>query len=97
MEDFPDDKWEFLLNVNLTSNFYTIKEALPRMKQAGYGRIINISSAHGKVASVGKVRFASASLHDALRVCPYERGRERAEGLLLCSLHMLRRSTACWV
>lgn len=56
MEDFPDDKWEFLLNVNLTSNFHTIKEALPRMKAAGYGRIINVSSAHGKVASVGKVR-----------------------------------------
>jgi 3-hydroxybutyrate dehydrogenase len=61
VEDFPDDKWDFLLNVNLTSNFHTIKEALPRMKEVGYGRIINISSAHGKVASVGKVRVALAS------------------------------------
>lgn len=55
VEEFPDDKWDFLISLNLTSNFHTIKEALPHMKRSGYGRIINISSAHGKVASAGKV------------------------------------------
>jgi 3-hydroxybutyrate dehydrogenase len=56
VENFPDDRWETVLSLNLSSNFYAIKAVLPMMKARGYGRIINIASAHGKVASVFKVK-----------------------------------------
>jgi len=60
MEEFPDERWDAVLAVNLSASFHTIKAALPQMKQRGWGRIINIASAHGLVASANKVAYVAA-------------------------------------
>ena len=59
-EDFPDAQWERVLALNLSSNFYTIAAALPGMKQRKWGRIINIASAHGLVASPNKSAYCAS-------------------------------------
>lgn len=59
-EDFPDEKWDAIIAINLSSAFHTIKAALPGMKQRNFGRIINIASAHGLVASEGKAAYVAA-------------------------------------
>jgi 3-hydroxybutyrate dehydrogenase len=60
IEDFPVEKWDDILAVNLSSAFHTIRCALPAMKAAGWGRIVNVASAHGLVASAQKVAYVSA-------------------------------------
>ncbi len=60
VEEFPDAKWEAIIAINLSSAFYTTKHAIPLMKQQGWGRIINIVSAHGLVASPFKSAYVSA-------------------------------------
>ena len=60
VEDFPDAKWEQILSINLSSNFYTIKAVLPGMKIRNFGRIVNIASAHGLVASPFKSAYVAA-------------------------------------
>lgn len=59
-DEFPLDQWAKILNINLTGVFYGIRAALPGMKKRGFGRIINIASAHGLVASAGKAAYVSA-------------------------------------
>lgn len=60
VENFPGEKWEQIVAINLSSNFYAIKAALPGMKQRNWGRIINIASAHGLVASPFKSAYVAA-------------------------------------
>jgi 3-hydroxybutyrate dehydrogenase len=60
VEDFPEQKWEQIIAINLSAAFYGAKYALPDMKKRNWGRIINIASAHGLVASVEKVGYVSA-------------------------------------
>lgn len=60
VEEFPLDKWEAVLATNLSSAFYAIKYALPVMQKNDYGRIINIASAHGLVASKNKSAYVAA-------------------------------------
>lgn len=60
IEDFPDDKWEAILSINLSAVFYATKAALPGMKRREWGRIINIASAHGLVASAYKSAYVTA-------------------------------------
>jgi 3-hydroxybutyrate dehydrogenase len=60
VEEFPEDKWNAIIAINLSAAFHAIKAALPLMKQRKWGRIINIASAHGLVASEGKVAYVSA-------------------------------------
>lgn len=60
IEDFPSEKWEQIIRINLIACFYTIKNSVPLMKQNGWGRIINIASAHGLVASPFKSAYVSA-------------------------------------
>jgi len=60
IEDFPIEKWEAIIAVNLSSSFHTIRVAVPGMKARKWGRIINIASAHGLVASAQKVAYVSA-------------------------------------
>ncbi|MEO0412677.1 MAG: 3-hydroxybutyrate dehydrogenase [Pseudomonadota bacterium] len=60
IEDFPDHKWEAIIAINMSSSFYTIKAAMPGMKKRGYGRIMNIASAHGLSASPYKSAYVSA-------------------------------------
>jgi 3-hydroxybutyrate dehydrogenase len=60
VEDFPVEKWDAVLAINLSSAFHTSRLALPGMKQRNYGRIINIASAHGLVASAQKSAYVAA-------------------------------------
>ncbi len=60
VEDFPVGKWDAIIAVNLSSSFHTIRCALPGMKQRDFGRIINIASVHGIVASAQKAGYVSA-------------------------------------
>jgi len=60
VEDFPVDKWDAIIAINLSSAFHTIRAAMPKMKQANWGRIINIASAHGLVASAQKSAYVAA-------------------------------------
>jgi 3-hydroxybutyrate dehydrogenase len=60
VEEFPSERWDAVIAVNLSSSFHTIRCALPRMRDAGWGRIVNIASAHGLVASRDKVAYVSA-------------------------------------
>jgi 3-hydroxybutyrate dehydrogenase len=60
IEDFPAEKWDAILAVNLSSSFHTIRAAVPGMKKRKWGRIINIASAHGLVASAQKAAYVAA-------------------------------------
>ncbi|HEY5104376.1 MAG TPA: 3-hydroxybutyrate dehydrogenase [Acidimicrobiales bacterium] len=60
IEEFPDDKWDAILALNLSAVFHAMKAAIPGMKANGWGRIINIASAHGLVASPYKVAYVAA-------------------------------------
>ena len=60
VEQFPVERWDAVLAVNLSAAFHAIRAALPHMKQRGWGRIINIASTHGLVASVNKVAYVAA-------------------------------------
>lgn len=60
IEDFPPEKWDSIIAINLSSSYHTIHHAMPAMKAANWGRIINISSVHGLVASPQKVAYVSA-------------------------------------
>ena len=60
LEQFPVEKWDAILSINLSSAFHTTRLALPAMRQNGFGRIINIASAHGLVASPFKAAYVAA-------------------------------------
>ncbi|MBJ6373471.1 3-hydroxybutyrate dehydrogenase [Sedimentitalea arenosa] len=60
VEDFPRDKWDMIIDINMNSAFHTARAAIPAMKSNGWGRIINIASAHGLVASPFKSAYVTA-------------------------------------
>ena len=60
IEDFPIDRWDAIIAINLSSSFHTIRAALPGMKKKGWGRVINTASAHALVASPYKVAYVAA-------------------------------------
>ena len=60
IDEFPDEKWDAIIAINLSAAFHAIKMALPGMKTRGWGRIINIASAHGLVASPYKAAYVAA-------------------------------------
>ena len=60
VEDFPTERWDAIIAVNLSGVFHGMKAAIPGMKKRGWGRIINIASAHGLVASAQKVAYVAA-------------------------------------
>ncbi len=60
VEDFPTDRWDAVIAINLSSAFHTMRLAMPGMKQRNWGRIINVASAHGLVASAGKSAYVAA-------------------------------------
>jgi 3-hydroxybutyrate dehydrogenase len=60
VEDFPIEKWNAILAINLTASFHGIRIAVPKMKEKGWGRIINIASAHALVASPYKSAYVAA-------------------------------------
>lgn len=60
IEDFPTEKWDAIIAINLTSAFHTSRLALPGMKQKNWGRIINLASVHGLVGSAQKSAYVAA-------------------------------------
>jgi len=60
IEDFPVERWDAVIAINLTSAFHTTRLVLPSMKKKNWGRIINIASAHGLVASAGKSAYVAS-------------------------------------
>jgi 3-hydroxybutyrate dehydrogenase len=60
VDQFPAGKWDAILAINLSSAFHTTQQALPAMRRNGFGRIVNIASAHGLVASPFKAAYVAA-------------------------------------
>ncbi|WP_277184585.1 3-hydroxybutyrate dehydrogenase [Caballeronia sp. BR00000012568055] len=60
IDEFPVDKWDAIIAINLSSAFHTMRVALPGMRERGWGRIINIASVHGLVGSAGKSAYVAA-------------------------------------
>jgi 3-hydroxybutyrate dehydrogenase len=83
VDEFSDDKWEQIVSVNLSSNFHAIKAVLPGMKQRNRGRIVNIASAHGLVASPFKSAYVAAK-HGVIGLTKTV-ALELAETLITCN------------
>ncbi|HMO45331.1 MAG TPA: 3-hydroxybutyrate dehydrogenase [Rubrivivax sp.] len=60
IESFPAERWDAVIAVNLSSAFHAMKAAVPGMRARGWGRIVNIASVHGLVASVNKAAYLAA-------------------------------------
>jgi 3-hydroxybutyrate dehydrogenase len=60
VDDFPPAKWDAILAINLSAAFHTVRAALPAMKKKGWGRVVNIASAHALVASPFKSAYVAA-------------------------------------
>lgn len=60
IEEFPPERWDAIIAINLSSSFHTMHYAVPLMKAKGWGRIINIASVHGLVGSVNKAGYVAA-------------------------------------
>ncbi len=60
IEDFPVDRWNAIIAINLAASFHSIRHAVPGMKKRGWGRIINVASAHALVASPFKSAYVAA-------------------------------------
>ena len=84
IEEFPPEKWNAILAINLSAAFHTIRAVVPSMKERKRGRIINVASAHALVASPFKSAYVSAK-HGiagltktvALEACRGQRHRQR--------------------
>jgi 3-hydroxybutyrate dehydrogenase len=60
LESFPPERWDAIIAINLTSAFHTTRLALPAMREANWGRIINVASAHGLVGSAQKSAYVAS-------------------------------------
>jgi 3-hydroxybutyrate dehydrogenase len=60
IENFPSERWDAIIAINLSSAFHATRLALPAMQSAGWGRIINVASVHGLVASAEKSAYVAA-------------------------------------
>src|SRR5450830_327352 len=60
VEEFPVERWDAIIAINLSSVFHSTRLALPGMRAKGWGRIVNIASVHGQVGSVGKAAYVAA-------------------------------------
>ena len=60
VEEFPVERWDSIIAINLSSVFHSTRLALPGMRKRGWGRIVNIASVHGLVGSVGKAAYVAA-------------------------------------
>ncbi|MCY1406686.1 D-beta-hydroxybutyrate dehydrogenase [compost metagenome] len=60
VEQFPVERWDAIIAINLSAVFHSTRLALPGMRERGWGRIVNIASVHGQVGSVGKAAYVAA-------------------------------------
>ncbi|MGH6761243.1 MAG: 3-hydroxybutyrate dehydrogenase [Phyllobacterium sp.] len=91
VEEFPVDKWDAIIAINLTSAFHTSAAAIPLMKKAGWGRIVNIASAHGLTASPFKSAYVSAKhgIIGLTRTIALEMAREKITCNAVCPGYVL--------
>jgi 3-hydroxybutyrate dehydrogenase len=83
IEEFPQEKWDAIIAINLSASFHTIKAALPGMQKRNSGRIINISSVHGLVASIHKCAYVAAK-HGLIGLTKVV-ALENAETMITCN------------
>ena len=94
IEDFPPEKWDAIIAINLSSAFHLVRAAMPIMKKQKFGRIIAIASAHALVASPYKSAYVAAK-HGILGLMKTVAGRCRIRDHRQCDLPRLCRNTAC--
>lgn len=83
IQDFPDERWDAVIAINLSSAFHTTKIALTDMQKRGWGRIINVASAHGLVASANKSAYVAAK-HGIVGLTKVT-ALENAKSLITCN------------
>lgn len=91
IEEFPTAKWDAIIAINLNSAFHTTAAALPMMRKAGWGRIINIASAHGLTASPYKSAYVAAKhgIVGLTKVTALETAREPITANAICPGYVL--------
>ena len=91
IEDFPTAKWDAILAINLSSAFHTTAAALPMMRKAGWGRIVNIASAHGLTASPYKSAYVAAKhgIVGFTKVTALETAQEKITANAICPGYVL--------
>ena len=91
IDEFPVDKWDAIIAINLNSAFHTTAAALPMMRAAGWGRVINIASAHGLTASPYKSAYVSAKhgIVGMTKVVALETAREPITANAICPGYVL--------
>ena len=93
IERFPDDKWDAIIAINLSAAFHATKAALPGMKQRRWGRIINIASTHGLVASAEKAAYVAAK-HGIIGLTKVT-ALETANDGITCNARLMRLVVVC--
>jgi 3-hydroxybutyrate dehydrogenase len=91
IDEFPAEKWDAIIAIMLTSAFHTTAAALPRMREAGWGRVVNIASAHGLTASPYKAAYVAAK-HGVVgmtKVVALETAREPITANAICPGYVL--------
>ena len=91
MEEFPTEKWDAIIAINLSSAFHTTAVALPMMRAAGWGRLINIASAHGLTASPYKSAYVAAKhgIVGITKVAALETAKEPITANAICPGYVL--------
>ena len=91
IDEFPQDKWDAIIAINMSSAYHTTAAALPMMRAAGWGRVINIASAHGLTASPYKSAYVAAK-HGVVgmtKVVALETAREPITANAICPGYVL--------
>jgi 3-hydroxybutyrate dehydrogenase len=91
VDEFPAEKWDAIIAINLSSAFHTTAAALPLMRAAGWGRVINVASAHGLTASPYKAAYVAAKhgLVGLTKTVALETAREPITANALCPGYVL--------
>jgi len=91
IDEFPVEKWDAIIAINLNSAFHTTAAALPKMRAAGWGRVVNIASAHGLTASPYKSAYVSAKhgIVGMTKVVALETAREPITANAICPGYVL--------
>ncbi|MGH1459699.1 MAG: 3-hydroxybutyrate dehydrogenase [Paracoccaceae bacterium] len=91
IDEFPADKWNAIIAINLSSAYHTTAAALPMMRKAGWGRVVNIASAHGLTASPYKSAYVAAKhgIVGMTKVVALETAREPITANAICPGYVL--------